>query len=186
MRKVPGKSERGSNGEKAEAELEGRFVREGKSLRMKRRGSASSIRDELPLPMEGKLPTKESAVPAKDEKNENVSIPSLIKAINALGKALGIQKIPDTIQEELVTLIVEVPPGKREAIFEVLMDRFREDLSEALHKERDGPIKRIPGSSQRNPTPTLKEYDQTGRKAEGRRSVNLSPLDSPSGSTFEE
>jgi len=172
MRKVTGKSGRGSNGEKAEQEQDSRFVRGDKSPRLKRRGSSSGIRDELPLPMEDAL--------------EKLSVPSLKRAIDTLGKALGVKKIPDSVQQELVSLIVEVPPEKREAIFDVLMDRVREDLAEALYNERRGSSKRTPGSSIRNPTPTLEEYEKTGRKAEGRRSVNLSPLNSGSGSACEE
>jgi len=128
-----------------------------------------------------------SLAPLAEEKIEKVSAENVISALAELCGTLGVKNLSDRVAIELVDLIVQVPHETRDAVLEVIIDRFKEELSDALKQGKSDQYQEIPGCSIRNPTPTCDEYaNSKARRPEGKRSMSLTPLNSPPGSACEE
>ena len=134
---------------------------DGKKLILRGRGNGSQAGS-------GKKQKRMEAAPLHEEA-EMLSIPKIVASLEKLG-------IDDKDAIKLVDLIINIPREKRVAAWEVIISQINEDIADASRAKVKKSHTRIPGCSRRNPTPTVEEYAQNGRRAEGKRSVNLGSL----------
>jgi hypothetical protein len=107
------------------------------------------------------------------EDSKRLSVEKIISTLKILGDTLNI-KVSDRFAMEFVDLVTQVPPGKREEIFQLMLDRVREGIAEESRSGASEASRPIPGCSVRRPTPDISSYDQSvSGRPEGRRSSSL-------------
>jgi hypothetical protein len=96
----------------------------------------------------------------------SISIPKLIKVVRDITNELGIEKLPDAIEAEIIENILLVEPDQRFEILSVMIQRHFDEASENSQRHQNGESA-CPGCSVRNPGDMK------------RRSTDLDPASSP-------